>query len=118
MQTAQVLPFVSLRTTRIQDNRNVIQAGLRGIQAYRSADFHHDYPEYPYLRLALRFSTSVQSAFYPWSAACILCTYQCEVGGGEGVGGVRRGLGRDFDRLLWLGVRAFELSCCPWGRDI
>ena len=36
---------------------------------------------------------------------------------GEG-GGRRRGIGRDFDRSLWPGGRAFELSCCPGGRDI
>ena len=33
------------------------------------------------------------------------------------VGGGRRGIGRDFDRSLWPGGRAFELSCCPGGRD-
>ena len=27
-------------------------------------------------------------------------------------------LGRDFDRSLWPGGRAFEFSCCPGGRDI
>ena len=70
-----VLPFPSMKTTRNcgkQANPNVIQAGLRGIQVYRSADFHYDYPEYHCLQLALRFSASVQSAFYPWSTACIL----------------------------------------------
>ena len=36
-------------------------------------------------------------------------------GGGEGG---RRGIGRDFDRLLSPGDRAFELSCCPGGKDI
>ena len=30
----------------------------------------------------------------------------------------RRGIGRDFDRSLWPGGRAFEFSCCPGGRDI
>ena len=30
----------------------------------------------------------------------------------------RRGIGRDFDRSLWPRGRAFELSCCPGGRDI
>ena len=30
----------------------------------------------------------------------------------------RRGIGRDFDRSLWPGGRAFELSCCTGGRDI
>ena len=35
-------------------------------------------------------------------------------GGGEG----RQGIGRDFDRSLWPGGRAFEFSCCPRGRDI
>ena len=32
--------------------------------------------------------------------------------------GGRRGIGRDFDRSLWPGGRAFEFSCCPGGRDI
>ena len=32
--------------------------------------------------------------------------------------GGRRGIGRDFDRSLWPGGRAFELSCRPGGRDI
>ena len=45
-----------------------------------------------------------------------LCTYQCQAGGGGGGGG--GGIGRDFDRSLWPGCRAFELSCCPRGRDI
>ena len=36
--------------------------------------------------------------------------------GGGGVG--RRGIGRDFDRSLWPWGRAFELSCCPGGKDI
>ena len=27
-------------------------------------------------------------------------------------------MGWDFDRSLWPGGRAFELSCCPGGRDI
>ena len=31
--------------------------------------------------------------------------------------GGRRGIGRDFDRSLWPGGRAFELSCCPGARD-
>ena len=31
--------------------------------------------------------------------------------------GGRRGIGRDFDRSFWPGVRAFELSCCPGSRD-
>ena len=35
-----------------------------------------------------------------------------------GGGGGRRGIGRDFDRSLWPGGRAFEFSCCPGGRDI
>ena len=39
-----------------------------------------------------------------------LCTYQCQAGA--------RGIGRDFDRSLWPGGRAFEFSCCPGGRDI
>ena len=30
----------------------------------------------------------------------------------------KRGIGRDFDRSLWPGGRAFEFSCCPGGRDI
>ena len=34
------------------------------------------------------------------------------------VGGGRRGIGRNFDRSLWPGGRAFELSCCPGGKDI
>ena len=33
-------------------------------------------------------------------------------------GGGRRGIGQGFDRSLWPGRRAFELSCCPRGRDI
>ena len=33
-----------------------------------------------------------------------------------GVGG-RRGIGQGFYRLLWCGGRAFELSCCPGGRE-
>ena len=32
--------------------------------------------------------------------------------------GERRGVGRDFDRSLWPGGRAFEFSCCPGDRDI
>ena len=28
-------------------------------------------------------------------------------------GGRRQGIGQDFDRSLWPGARAFELSCCP-----
>ena len=32
--------------------------------------------------------------------------------------GGRQSIGRDFDRSLWPGGRAFEFSCCPWGRDI
>ena len=32
--------------------------------------------------------------------------------------GGRRGIGWGFDRSLWPGGRAFELSCCPRGRDI
>ena len=32
--------------------------------------------------------------------------------------GRRRGIGRDFDRSLWPGGRAFEFSCCPGSRDI
>ena len=43
-----------------------------------------------------------------------LCTYQCQAGGGWG----KRGIGRDFDWSLWPGGGAFELSCCPGGRDI
>ena len=41
-----------------------------------------------------------------------LCTYQCQAGGRM------RGIGRGFDRSLWPGGKAFELSCCPRGRDI
>ena len=44
-----------------------------------------------------------------------LCTYQCQAGRW---GWGRRGIGRDFDRSLWPGGRAFELSCCPGGRHI
>ena len=29
-----------------------------------------------------------------------------------------RGIGQGFDRSLWPGDRAYELSCCPGGRDI
>ena len=36
---------------------------------------------------------------------------------GLGEGG-RQGIGRGFDRSLWPGGRAFELSCCPGSRDI
>ena len=36
----------------------------------------------------------------------------------RGRGGGRQGIGRDFDRSLWPGGRAFEFSCCPRGRDI
>ena len=43
-----------------------------------------------------------------------LCTYQCQARGGGG----RQGIGRDFDRSLWPGGRAFEFSCCPGRRDI
>ena len=32
--------------------------------------------------------------------------------------GGRRGIGEGFDQSLWSGVRAFELSFCPGGRDI
>ena len=32
--------------------------------------------------------------------------------------GGRRGIGRGFGRSLWPGDRAFQLSCCPGGRDI
>ena len=32
--------------------------------------------------------------------------------------GRRQGIGRDFDRSLWPGGRAFESSRCPVGRDI
>ena len=35
-----------------------------------------------------------------------------------GGGGARRDIGQDFDRSLWPGGRAFELCCCPGGRDI
>ena len=35
-----------------------------------------------------------------------------------GEGGGRRGIGRGFDCSLWPDGRAFELSCCPEGRDI
>ena len=49
--------------------------------------------------------------------SCLLCTYQCQPGGG-GKGGEGRGIGRGFDRPHWPGCRAFELSCCPGGRDI
>ena len=42
----------------------------------------------------------------------MLCNYQCQADG-EGRGG--RG---DFDRSLWPWGRAFELSCCPGGKDI
>ena len=35
----------------------------------------------------------------------------------RGGGGGRQGKGRDFDRSLWPGGRAFEFSCCPRGRD-
>ena len=31
--------------------------------------------------------------------------------------GGRWGIGQGFDRLLWPGRRAFELSCCSGGRD-
>ena len=31
---------------------------------------------------------------------------------------IRRGIEQGFDGSLWPGVRAFELSCCPGGRDI
>ena len=37
---------------------------------------------------------------------------------GGGGGRRRRAIGRGFDRLLWLGGRALQLSCCPKGRDI
>ena len=30
----------------------------------------------------------------------------------------RRSIGQGFDRSLWPRDRAFELSCCPGGRDI
>ena len=33
-------------------------------------------------------------------------------------GGGRQGIGQGFDRSLWPSGRAFELSCCPRGRDI
>ena len=46
-----------------------------------------------------------------------LCTYQCQAGGGRG-GGEGGGIEWGFDRLLWPGGRAFELTCCPGGRDI
>ena len=32
--------------------------------------------------------------------------------------GGRQGIGRGFDRSLWPGGSAFELSCCPRSRDI
>ena len=35
-----------------------------------------------------------------------------------GGGGGRQGIGRGFDRSLWPGGRAFELSCFPGSRDI
>ena len=35
----------------------------------------------------------------------------------RGEGG-RWGIGEGFDRSLWPGGRALELSCCPGGRDI
>ena len=35
------------------------------------------------------------------------------------VGGAgEQGMGQGFHHLLWPGGRAFELSCCPGGRDI
>ena len=42
-----------------------------------------------------------------------LCTYQSQAGRGN-----RQGIGQGFDRSLWPRGRAFELSCCPGGRDI
>ena len=38
--------------------------------------------------------------------------YQSQAGGGGG------GIGQGFDQSLWPGGRAFELTCCPGGRDI
>ena len=38
--------------------------------------------------------------------ALLLCTYLCQA------------IGWGFDRSLWLGGRAFELSCSPGSRDI
>ena len=35
-----------------------------------------------------------------------------------GGGGGRRGIGQGFDRSLWPGGRAFELSCSPRGKGI
>ena len=47
-----------------------------------------------------------------------LGTYQCQAGEVGVGGGGRWGIGREFDRSLWPWGRAFELSCCPGGRDI
>ena len=39
--------------------------------------------------------------------------YEVKPAGGRG----RRDIGQGFDRSLWPGGRAFELSCCPGDRD-
>ena len=51
--------------------------------------------------------------FRDWTSLCYAAINVKPVeGGGGGV------IGRGFDRSLWPGGRAFELSCCPGGWNI
>ena len=49
---------------------------------------------------------------YSLGSACVMHLSVSSQQGG------RQGIVQGFDRLLWPGVRAFELSCCPGRRDI
>ena len=55
----------------------------------------------------LKITMNLQIAVNPKKeTALLLCTYLCQA------------IGWGFDRSLWLGGRAFELSCSPGSRDI